>query len=132
MSEVIPFRESLATVGETGTLVDENRGTYAQGRCTGKTGTLSDVVLIHGPVPLLSSCAISSPSASTIACDSGCSGQPARGDVWEGSRRVAQVVHRFVEGGGQACFGFGICRCFAWGGHDSVLVHGSARDARDG
>jgi D-alanyl-D-alanine carboxypeptidase/D-alanyl-D-alanine-endopeptidase (penicillin-binding protein 4) len=48
MSENLPFRESLATVGETGTLVDENRGTYAQGRCTGKTGTLSDVSNVVG------------------------------------------------------------------------------------
>lgn len=43
-----PFRASLAIVGETGTLVDENRGTYAQGRCTGKTGTLSDVSNVVG------------------------------------------------------------------------------------
>jgi serine-type D-Ala-D-Ala carboxypeptidase/endopeptidase (penicillin-binding protein 4) len=48
MSEDLPFRESLATVGETGTLVDENRGTYAQGRCTGKSGTLSDVSNVVG------------------------------------------------------------------------------------
>jgi D-alanyl-D-alanine carboxypeptidase/D-alanyl-D-alanine-endopeptidase (penicillin-binding protein 4) len=48
MSGSLPFRESLATVGETGTLVDENRGTYAQGRCTGKTGTLSDVSNVVG------------------------------------------------------------------------------------
>lgn len=48
MSQDLPFRRSLATVGETGTLVDENRGTYAQGRCTGKTGTLSDVSNVVG------------------------------------------------------------------------------------
>jgi D-alanyl-D-alanine carboxypeptidase/D-alanyl-D-alanine-endopeptidase (penicillin-binding protein 4) len=48
MSTDIPFRESLATVGETGTLIDENRGTYAQGRCTGKSGTLSDVSNVVG------------------------------------------------------------------------------------
>jgi serine-type D-Ala-D-Ala carboxypeptidase/endopeptidase (penicillin-binding protein 4) len=47
-SDDLPFRESLATVGETGTLVDENRGTYAQGRCTGKSGTLSDVSNVVG------------------------------------------------------------------------------------
>ena len=47
-SDNLPFRRSLATVGETGTLVDENRGTYAQGRCTGKTGTLSDVSNVVG------------------------------------------------------------------------------------
>ncbi|HTU29191.1 MAG TPA: D-alanyl-D-alanine carboxypeptidase [Solirubrobacteraceae bacterium] len=47
-SENLPFRESLATVGETGTLADENRGTYAQGRCTGKSGTLSDVSNVVG------------------------------------------------------------------------------------
>jgi D-alanyl-D-alanine carboxypeptidase/D-alanyl-D-alanine-endopeptidase (penicillin-binding protein 4) len=48
MSDDLPFRQSLATVGETGTLVDENRGTYAQGRCTGKSGTLSDVSNVVG------------------------------------------------------------------------------------
>jgi D-alanyl-D-alanine carboxypeptidase/D-alanyl-D-alanine-endopeptidase (penicillin-binding protein 4) len=48
MSENLPFRQSLATVGETGTLVDENRGTYAQGRCSGKSGTLSDVSNVVG------------------------------------------------------------------------------------
>ncbi len=47
-SDDLPFRQSLATVGETGTLVDENRGTYAQGRCTGKSGTLSDVSNVVG------------------------------------------------------------------------------------
>jgi D-alanyl-D-alanine carboxypeptidase/D-alanyl-D-alanine-endopeptidase (penicillin-binding protein 4) len=47
-SENLPFRESLATVGETGTLADENRGSYAQGRCTGKSGTLSDVSNVVG------------------------------------------------------------------------------------
>ena len=47
-SDNLPFRESLATVGKTGTLVDENRGTYAQGRCTGKSGTLSDVSNVVG------------------------------------------------------------------------------------
>jgi D-alanyl-D-alanine carboxypeptidase/D-alanyl-D-alanine-endopeptidase (penicillin-binding protein 4) len=48
MQSDLPFRESLATVGETGTLIDENRGTYAQGRCSGKTGTLSDVSNVVG------------------------------------------------------------------------------------
>jgi serine-type D-Ala-D-Ala carboxypeptidase/endopeptidase (penicillin-binding protein 4) len=47
-SDDLPFRQSLATIGETGTLVDENRGTYAQGRCTGKSGTLSDVSNVVG------------------------------------------------------------------------------------
>jgi D-alanyl-D-alanine carboxypeptidase/D-alanyl-D-alanine-endopeptidase (penicillin-binding protein 4) len=47
-SDDLPFRQSLATVGETGTLADENRGTYAQGRCTGKSGTLSDVSNVVG------------------------------------------------------------------------------------
>ena len=42
------FTDSLAVAGETGTLVDENRHTYAQGRCTGKTGTLHDVSNVVG------------------------------------------------------------------------------------
>jgi D-alanyl-D-alanine carboxypeptidase/D-alanyl-D-alanine-endopeptidase (penicillin-binding protein 4) len=42
------FRNSLATVGRSGTLALENRDTYAQGRCTGKTGTLSDVSNVVG------------------------------------------------------------------------------------
>ena len=42
------FTGSLAIVGETGTLVDENRNTYAQGRCRGKTGTLHDVSNVVG------------------------------------------------------------------------------------
>jgi D-alanyl-D-alanine carboxypeptidase/D-alanyl-D-alanine-endopeptidase (penicillin-binding protein 4) len=42
------FRNSLATVGRSGTLALENRGTYAQGRCTGKSGTLTDVSNVVG------------------------------------------------------------------------------------
>jgi D-alanyl-D-alanine carboxypeptidase/D-alanyl-D-alanine-endopeptidase (penicillin-binding protein 4) len=42
------FTSSLAVAGETGTLVDEMRHTYAQGRCRGKTGTLHDVSNIVG------------------------------------------------------------------------------------
>lgn len=43
-----PFTRSLAVAGETGTLIDEMNGTYAQGRCRGKTGTLSDVSNLVG------------------------------------------------------------------------------------
>lgn len=43
-----PFTNSLAVAGETGTLQDEMRGTYAHGRCRGKTGTLSDVSNVVG------------------------------------------------------------------------------------
>jgi D-alanyl-D-alanine carboxypeptidase/D-alanyl-D-alanine-endopeptidase (penicillin-binding protein 4) len=43
-----PFVNSLAIGGETGTLVDEMRGTRAQGRCRGKTGTLHDVADLAG------------------------------------------------------------------------------------
>jgi D-alanyl-D-alanine carboxypeptidase/D-alanyl-D-alanine-endopeptidase (penicillin-binding protein 4) len=43
-----PFTNSLAIAGETGTLADELRGTYAQGRCRGKTGTLHDVSNVVG------------------------------------------------------------------------------------
>jgi serine-type D-Ala-D-Ala carboxypeptidase/endopeptidase (penicillin-binding protein 4) len=43
-----PFRNSLATAGRTGTLVDEMNGTFAQGRCRGKTGTLHDVSNLVG------------------------------------------------------------------------------------
>ena len=42
------FTDSLAVAGESGTLIDENRGTYAQGRCRGKTGTLHDVSNVVG------------------------------------------------------------------------------------
>jgi D-alanyl-D-alanine carboxypeptidase/D-alanyl-D-alanine-endopeptidase (penicillin-binding protein 4) len=44
----LQFTNSLAVAGETGTLVDEMRGTYAQGRCRGKTGTLSNVSNLVG------------------------------------------------------------------------------------
>jgi D-alanyl-D-alanine carboxypeptidase/D-alanyl-D-alanine-endopeptidase (penicillin-binding protein 4) len=43
-----PFTRSLAVAGETGTLQDEMRSTYAQGRCQGKTGTLTDVSNLVG------------------------------------------------------------------------------------
>jgi D-alanyl-D-alanine carboxypeptidase/D-alanyl-D-alanine-endopeptidase (penicillin-binding protein 4) len=42
------FVDSLAIAGETGTLVDEMRGTRAQGNCRGKTGTLHDVASLAG------------------------------------------------------------------------------------
>lgn len=42
------FVQSLAIAGKTGTLADEMRGTRAQGRCRGKTGTLSDVASLAG------------------------------------------------------------------------------------
>lgn len=42
------FVGSLAIAGETGTLQDEMRGTRAQGRCRGKTGTLHDVASLAG------------------------------------------------------------------------------------
>jgi D-alanyl-D-alanine carboxypeptidase/D-alanyl-D-alanine-endopeptidase (penicillin-binding protein 4) len=37
----LSFRRSLAVAGRTGTLIHEMRRTAAQGRCTGKTGTLA-------------------------------------------------------------------------------------------
>ena len=43
-----PFTSSLAVAGETGTLAHEMRGTYAQGRCRGKTGTLHDASNVVG------------------------------------------------------------------------------------
>jgi D-alanyl-D-alanine carboxypeptidase/D-alanyl-D-alanine-endopeptidase (penicillin-binding protein 4) len=42
------FTNSLATAGRTGTLQDEMRGSVAQGRCRGKTGTLHDVSNLVG------------------------------------------------------------------------------------
>lgn len=42
------FRNSLAIGGRTGTLQYEMRGTAAQGRCTGKTGTLQSVANLAG------------------------------------------------------------------------------------
>ena len=48
MAANVPFTSSLAVAGETGTLEHELRGTYAQGRCRGKTGTLHDVSNVVG------------------------------------------------------------------------------------
>jgi serine-type D-Ala-D-Ala carboxypeptidase/endopeptidase (penicillin-binding protein 4) len=48
MAGNLPFTSSLAVAGETGTLADEMNGTYAQGRCRGKTGTLHDVSNVAG------------------------------------------------------------------------------------
>jgi D-alanyl-D-alanine carboxypeptidase/D-alanyl-D-alanine-endopeptidase (penicillin-binding protein 4) len=42
------FVSSLAVAGETGTLTNEMQGTVAQGRCRGKTGSLSDVSNLVG------------------------------------------------------------------------------------
>ncbi len=42
------FTNSLAVAGRTGTLQHEMRGTYAQGRCRAKTGTLHDVSNVAG------------------------------------------------------------------------------------
>jgi D-alanyl-D-alanine carboxypeptidase/D-alanyl-D-alanine-endopeptidase (penicillin-binding protein 4) len=42
------FVNSLAIAGKTGTLKGEMRGTRAQGRCRGKTGTLHDVATLAG------------------------------------------------------------------------------------
>jgi D-alanyl-D-alanine carboxypeptidase/D-alanyl-D-alanine-endopeptidase (penicillin-binding protein 4) len=42
------FTDSLAVAGRTGTLQDEMRNTYAQGRCQGKTGTLASVSNLVG------------------------------------------------------------------------------------
>ncbi len=42
------FTSSLAVAGETGTLKRELRGTAAQGRCRGKTGTLTDASNVVG------------------------------------------------------------------------------------
>jgi D-alanyl-D-alanine carboxypeptidase/D-alanyl-D-alanine-endopeptidase (penicillin-binding protein 4) len=48
MAGTAQFTQSLAVAGETGTLQDEMRGSYAQGRCRGKTGTLSDASNVVG------------------------------------------------------------------------------------
>jgi D-alanyl-D-alanine carboxypeptidase/D-alanyl-D-alanine-endopeptidase (penicillin-binding protein 4) len=48
MANDAPFTGSLAVAGRTGTLQHEMRGTYAQGRCRGKTGTLHDVSNVVG------------------------------------------------------------------------------------
>jgi D-alanyl-D-alanine carboxypeptidase/D-alanyl-D-alanine-endopeptidase (penicillin-binding protein 4) len=42
------FVNSLAVAGRTGTLKDEMRRTFAQGRCRGKTGTLTDASNLVG------------------------------------------------------------------------------------
>ena len=43
-----PMRISLAVAGQSGTLSDRMRGTAAQGRCRGKTGTISGVSNLAG------------------------------------------------------------------------------------
>jgi serine-type D-Ala-D-Ala carboxypeptidase/endopeptidase (penicillin-binding protein 4) len=48
MASNIDFVSSLAIAGETGTLQHEMNGTIAQGRCQGKTGTLSDAANLVG------------------------------------------------------------------------------------
>jgi D-alanyl-D-alanine carboxypeptidase/D-alanyl-D-alanine-endopeptidase (penicillin-binding protein 4) len=48
MAQNPAFTGSLAVAGETGTLIHEMRGTDAQGRCRGKTGTLHDVSNVAG------------------------------------------------------------------------------------
>jgi serine-type D-Ala-D-Ala carboxypeptidase/endopeptidase (penicillin-binding protein 4) len=48
MSSNTYFVNSLAVAGETGTLQYEMQGSYAQGRCHGKTGTLHDVASLVG------------------------------------------------------------------------------------
>ncbi|HEV7177730.1 MAG TPA: D-alanyl-D-alanine carboxypeptidase/D-alanyl-D-alanine-endopeptidase [Solirubrobacteraceae bacterium] len=48
MASNIDFVSSLAVAGKTGTLEHEMNGTIAQGRCEGKTGTLSDAANLVG------------------------------------------------------------------------------------
>ena len=48
MSSDPQFTASLAVAGHSGTLKDEMRHSYAQNRCKGKTGTLSDVSNLVG------------------------------------------------------------------------------------
>jgi D-alanyl-D-alanine carboxypeptidase/D-alanyl-D-alanine-endopeptidase (penicillin-binding protein 4) len=48
MDDDSDFVGSLAVMGETGTLQDEDPGTFAAGRCRGKTGTLHDVANLAG------------------------------------------------------------------------------------
>jgi len=43
-----PFRASLALAGRSGTIASRMRGTAAQGRCIGKTGTLNSVSALSG------------------------------------------------------------------------------------
>jgi D-alanyl-D-alanine carboxypeptidase/D-alanyl-D-alanine-endopeptidase (penicillin-binding protein 4) len=47
-SNVAAWRDSLAVAGRSGTLAGRMNGTAAQGRCQGKTGTLSDVSALAG------------------------------------------------------------------------------------
>ena len=48
MAQNSTFVNSLALMGETGTLQHEGLGTIAQGNCRGKTGTLNDVANLAG------------------------------------------------------------------------------------
>lgn len=43
-----PWYDSLAVAGKTGTLASRMRGTAAQGRCRGKTGTINGVSALSG------------------------------------------------------------------------------------
>ena len=47
-SEKAAFHDSLAEAGRTGTLSNRMRGTAAQGRCVGKTGTIDAVSALSG------------------------------------------------------------------------------------
>jgi serine-type D-Ala-D-Ala carboxypeptidase/endopeptidase (penicillin-binding protein 4) len=48
MASDTPFTNSLAVVGQSGTLQTIDQGTRAQGRCRGKTGTLAAVANVVG------------------------------------------------------------------------------------
>ncbi len=48
MRDQTGFRSGFAVAGRSGTLVDRLRGTSAQDRCVGKTGTLSNVSALSG------------------------------------------------------------------------------------
>jgi D-alanyl-D-alanine carboxypeptidase/D-alanyl-D-alanine-endopeptidase (penicillin-binding protein 4) len=47
-TRALPFAASLPVAGRSGTLAPRMRGTAAQGRCRGKTGTLHDVSALSG------------------------------------------------------------------------------------
>jgi D-alanyl-D-alanine carboxypeptidase/D-alanyl-D-alanine-endopeptidase (penicillin-binding protein 4) len=79
------FTSSLAVAGETGTLVDEMRGTVAQNDCRGKTGTLSDVASLAGY------CTAADGHTLAFAILANALGNPALGHTIEANMAVAMA-----------------------------------------
>ncbi len=81
------FLSSLAVAGETGTLVDEMRGTVAQDDCRGKTGTLHDVASLAGY------CTAADGHTLAFAILANALGDPALGHTIEANMAVAMAKY---------------------------------------